>query len=91
MGSKDAKVLLKNVPNAYIVKSMMFTVIFVERIYNPFLVSFVKAPQPEVKSAVDAHQSFLQVNCLPIRDDTTLQQSVLCQLPFFYQEPLKRV
>ena len=29
-------------------------VIFVEWIYDPFLVNFVKAPQPEVQGAMDA-------------------------------------
>ena len=40
------------------------TVLFVERIYDPLLVSFVKAPQPEpeVQASVDERQSFLQVD-----------------------------
>ena len=36
----------------------VFPVIFVEQIYNPFLVNFVKALQPEVQASVDASQTF---------------------------------
>ena len=45
-----------------------FTVRFVERNYEPFLINFVKAPQPEVQASVDAHQSFLQVELQPCQD-----------------------
>ena len=45
-----------------------FTVLFVERNYNPFLVNIVKVPQTEVKVSVDTHQSFLQVDWRTCRD-----------------------
>ena len=34
---------------------MLSTVIYVEQNYNPFLINFVKAPQPEVQASMDAH------------------------------------
>ena len=47
---------------------LICTVRFVERNYTPFLVNFVKAQQPDQQASVDAHQSFLQVECGPCRD-----------------------
>ena len=47
---------------------LICTVRFVERNYTPFLVSFVKAQQPDQQASVDAHQSFLQFNRGPCLD-----------------------
>ena len=53
----------------------MDTVLFVERNYNPFIVSFVKAPQLEVQASVDVHQIFPQVDRQTCRDiETGLQK-----------------
>ena len=47
------------------------TVIFVEQNYDPFLVNFVKAPQPVLQASLDAHQSFLQVKQRPCQDGSS--------------------
>ena len=51
--------------------SSLPTVIFVEENYDFILVSFVKAPQPEVQASVDAHQGFLKVEQRPCRDGSS--------------------
>ena len=39
-----------------------YTVVFVERNYDPFLENFVKFLQPEVQAATDVHNIFLHVD-----------------------------